>query len=362
MKPKACSSSCEARIAARRRRSRRSSRPPRRTPGRPPRARAARASRAAAPRGRGWAPGRRPVPSARPPRPPTRPRSGGRPRAAGSSPASRARARRARRTHAAPSKSPARPSVWTIGVGATSSRTISASWRIVVVSRPDEVVGPARRLRGERADDAVGEVLDVDEGALLVARAGDRERLAAQRALDEAREHRGRPCARPVGDAEAQDRRLEAVERRRRRGSTARPPACPPCRGAPGWAAACPRPPVGLHVGVDPDRRGVDDAADPRLASGLQHVERARCRSARSPRRGGRAPRRRRRPPRGGRRRRSPRTARCDVVGPADVADHGVDRARCVPGRRPRVEDPGPVARGRHAVDDVGPDEPGARP
>ena len=76
-------------------------------------------------------------------------------------------------------------------------------------SRADEVVDAARGGRVERRDDAVGEVLDVDEAARLRAVAGDRERLARERLRDERGDHRGRPRARTVRDAEAQDRVLE---------------------------------------------------------------------------------------------------------------------------------------------------------
>ena len=45
----------------------------------------------------------------------------------------------------------------------------------------DEVVGAVGRRGRERRDDAVGEVLDVDEAARLRAVAGDRQRLARER-------------------------------------------------------------------------------------------------------------------------------------------------------------------------------------
>ena len=64
----------------------------------------------------------------------------------------------------------------------------------------------------QAARDAVGEVLDVDEVAGLHAVAGQRQRVAGQRLVDERRDDRGLTGARAVGDAEAQDRVVDPVE------------------------------------------------------------------------------------------------------------------------------------------------------
>src|SRR4029077_3946893 len=77
---------------------------------------------------------------------------------------------------------------------------------------PGEVVGAPGAGRRERCDDALGQVLDVDERALLLAGAGDRERLARSSARDEARDDGGGPGARAVRDTEAHDRRFDPVE------------------------------------------------------------------------------------------------------------------------------------------------------
>ena len=74
-----------------------------------------------------------------------------------------------------------------------------------------EVVGAAGRLRGERGDDPVGEVLDVDEAAGGAAVAGDRQRLAFEGEVGEFGDDAGGAGARAVGDAEAQDREVEVV-------------------------------------------------------------------------------------------------------------------------------------------------------
>ena len=106
----------------------------------------------------------------------------------------------------------------------------------------DEVVGAPGGHGLERGHDARGKVLDVDEAARLRAVAGDGERLARERLGDERRDHRGRSRARPVGDAEAQDRGLDAIVLSGRRGSRARRRAWSPCRDAPARAAgATPR-------------------------------------------------------------------------------------------------------------------------
>src|SRR5439155_5032194 len=72
-----------------------------------------------------------------------------------------------------------------------------------------QVVDTPDRLRPQTAHDALGEVLHVDEDALLLAGAGDRQRLTPARAVDEAGDHRRGPRARAVGDAEAQHGGLE---------------------------------------------------------------------------------------------------------------------------------------------------------
>src|SRR5439155_6333744 len=76
----------------------------------------------------------------------------------------------------------------------------------------DQVVGAVGGDRAERADDAVGEVLDIDEAARLAAVAGDSQRLAAQSLGDERGDDRRFARAGTVRDAEAQDRALHAVE------------------------------------------------------------------------------------------------------------------------------------------------------
>src|ERR1700742_2214196 len=77
-----------------------------------------------------------------------------------------------------------------------------------------EVVGASRGCRGERGDDPVGEVLDVDEAAGGAAIAGDRQRLSFEGDVGEFGDDAGGAGAGAVGDAEAQDRVLEAVELR----------------------------------------------------------------------------------------------------------------------------------------------------
>src|SRR4051794_34294331 len=76
----------------------------------------------------------------------------------------------------------------------------------------DEVVRPAGGDRGERPHDPFGKVLDVDEAAALRAVARDGQRLAGERPADEGGDDRRGSRARAVGDAEAQDRVLDAVE------------------------------------------------------------------------------------------------------------------------------------------------------
>ncbi len=138
-----------------------------------------------------------------------------------------------------------------------------------------EVVGAAGGLRLQRRDDAVGEVLDVDEAAGSAAVAGDRQRLAFEGKVGELGDDAGGTGAGAVGDAEAQHRELEVVELR--------------VAGAVGLAGELGR---GVEVArggdrrllvdllldavaVDPGGRAVDDAADLRPAGGLEHVERA---------------------------------------------------------------------------------------
>ena len=70
----------------------------------------------------------------------------------------------------------------------------------------DEVVDAILRLRRERSDDPVGQVLDVDELPRLPPVARDRERLAFLCTCDEGWHDRCEPGARAVRDAEAQDR------------------------------------------------------------------------------------------------------------------------------------------------------------
>jgi len=115
----------------------------------------------------------------------------------------------------APRGSPARPGLCTISTGATAVRTISARPRIVIDSRPARLYVRPAPAGDEHAHDAFGEILDVDERALLVARASDRQRArpAPPAPRDEARDDRGRPRAVRT-DPEAHRRRLDAVERR----------------------------------------------------------------------------------------------------------------------------------------------------
>ena len=129
-------------------------------------------------------------------------------------------------------------------------------------------------LRGDRGHDPLGEILDVDEAPRLQAIAGDRQRLACQRLVDEDRQDRRRPGARSVRDPEAQDRRPHAVQLavraavhlagELRRGVQVR-----------GQAELGVLVDLGrADVGVDPDRGRVDDAGAGR-AGGFEHVERA---------------------------------------------------------------------------------------
>ena len=140
-------------------------------------------------------------------------RSGGRPRRSSSVPPSRAR-RRARAPEAWPNlRSTGRSGTCSIGTSATSSRTVSAICADADELVADEVVDAAGARRRERGDHALGEILDVDELARLAAVAGDRQRLAGCGLLDERRDDGRRAGARAVRDAEAQDRRRDAVER-----------------------------------------------------------------------------------------------------------------------------------------------------
>src|SRR5207302_9140131 len=69
----------------------------------------------------------------------------------------------------------------------------------------DQVVDPAGCDRRERGDDAVGEILDVDEATRLPAVAGDLERAPGERTRDECGDDGAPPGALTVRDPEAQD-------------------------------------------------------------------------------------------------------------------------------------------------------------
>ena len=172
-----------------------------------------------------------------------------------------------------PGKSPGRGGVWTISqvVDVFLDPLGDFEDRHDLVA--GEVVGAAGRLGGERGDDPVGEVLDVDEAAGRAAVAGDRQRLAFEGEVGELGDDAGGAGARAVGDAEAQHRPLEVVELG--------------VAGAVGLAGELGR---GVEVArrrdrgflvdlllgavaVDPGGRAVDDAADFRPAGGLEHVE-----------------------------------------------------------------------------------------
>ena len=139
---------------------------------------------------------------------------------------------------------------------------------------PHEVVDAPAGLRLEAADDAVGQVLDVDEAPRLQALAGDRQRLAGQRSPHEDRDHARRPRARPVGDAEAQDGAVQPVERRVR-AAVHLPRELGRRVEVVGQLDGVVLVDRARGVAVDPDRARVDDARDARAARGLQHVERA---------------------------------------------------------------------------------------
>ena len=207
------------------------------------------------------------------------------------------------------------------------------------------------------AHDALGEVLDVDEAARLQAVAGDRQRLAGEGAADHRRDDGRRPRARAVRDAEAQHRVLEPVELRvgaavelaRELGGRVQ------MRGMLERRVLVDDREIG--VGVDPDRRGVDDSIDLGGPCGFEHGGGPAGVDALGAERIG---------PhlidvRGG----------CEVgdrvtvaqrggepVGVAEIADHDLDIR--VPGRGTEVVDDRLVTRAHEGVDDVGADE--ARP
>ena len=132
----------------------------------------------------------------------------------------------------------------------------------------DAVLGPLLKA----GDDALGEVLDVDEAPGLQAVSGDRQRLSLERLRDEDRDHGGGPGPRAVRNAEAQDRARHVVE-----------------LGVGGAVHLAGELAGGVEVvgqaergvlvdqavaggAVDPDRASVDDAGAG-LAGGLEHGE-----------------------------------------------------------------------------------------
>ncbi len=212
----------------------------------------------------------------------------------------------------------------------------------------------ATSLEPER--DAIGEILDVHEPPRLTAVAGERQRLAAQRLADERGDHRRLARAGSVGDPESQDRVVDPVELlvglavqlarelgagvevARRRKQRVLVDRCV------------------LAVGVDPDRRGVDDPLDARAPRRLEHGngaagvdplgvlglgmdvvdvgDRGKV---------------------GDRVAAVQRALERLAVG--DRAEHGVDRARLVPGRRAQVVDDRLVSARAKLVDHVRADE-----
>ena len=134
-----------------------------------------------------------------------------------------------------------------------------------------EVVDAVGGHVAEPQRDPVGEVLDVHEPPRLAAVAGERQRLAAQRLADERRDHRRLACAGAVGDPEPQDRVVDpvqllvglAVELARELGARVQVAR----RGQQRLLVDR----LALAVGVDPDRRGVDDPLDLGAAGRLEH-------------------------------------------------------------------------------------------
>ncbi len=224
----------------------------------------------------------------------------------------------------------------------------------------NEVEDPVRAGRRERGDDALGQVLDVDEAARLRPVAGDRQRLAAKGFVREGRHDRRRPRARAVGDAEAEDRVLDvvqlAVARRvhlagdlRRRVEVLRQ-AERRVLVDDGRAG---------RVAVHPDRAREDEAAAAVVAHGLeQRLRAADVHEVGAGRLAGDEV------DVGDRGEMQEGVAALDrgahVLVDAEVAQHEVDVARRSVGRRHQVEDAGLVPVGLEPVDDVGADEAGA--
>ncbi len=219
-----------------------------------------------------------------------------------------------------------------------------------------EVVGAAGGLGGERGDDAVGEVLDVDEAAGRAAVAGDRQRLAFEGEVGELGDDTGGAGAGAVGDAEAQHGALEVVELG--------------VAGAVGLAGELGR---GVEVArgrdrgfladvllgavaVDPGGRAVDDAADLGTAGGLEHVEGAAGVDLLGEDRVGEDVR-----DVGDRRQVDHGVAvahrQVEVGGVGDAAGEGLDLQRRVVRRGAEVEDPRRHPLVEQAIDDVGADE-----
>ena len=198
------------------------------------------------------------------------------------------------------------------------------------------------RAGASARDDAVGEVLDVDERRDWLPSPATVSGSPASALLDERGDHRGgRARAARTGSRSAGSC-TRARTARRRSGSTAPRPASWRCRGAREGAAACPRRRRSAgDVGVHPDRRGVDHA----LHAGRAARPRARASVPRALRRSassgsastsltsagggqmddGVAARHRRRAARS--------TSR-------QVAHDGLDVAAVVDAERPQVEDP----------------------
>ena len=223
----------------------------------------------------------------------------------------------------------------------------------------DEVEDPVGARGPERADDTVRKVLHVDEAARLQSFPGNLQRLTGERARHEGRHDRSGPGTRPVRDPEAQDRVLQAVEplvrpavhlagELRRRIEVARQAER---RILVDQAFAA--------VAVHPDRARIHHAPHPAGARGLQDIQRpARVRRlgrARLPgdpvdiRGGGEV---------------DDGVAAFHRAGERpevrEVADHRVDGARRVVGRRAQIEDarldPGVPQR----IDDMRADKSGA--